>query len=484
MTVTVGDSVFLEQYLINTRVYGVVVPAGSPPEFWATYEIQSDQGTLTMAAVLGPQGPAGADAFAMHLQTDPYDSPDELPNTLTNTVADIGKYWAFDDLDASGNVIGSSLWVWYGTSYRRLMLGSPGPPGPVPIITPSVSLIPPDQNSSVTVGGTPPYPDWHLFLPAVPGPTGPAPAMGLCPDVDLTTTAPSAGDLLGYTGRTSTINVDPPAKPTLVTQGTGGTLPAGTYWWGVTATTSLGETISSPEVSSTVTGTTSSATLTWTRPPGAAGYKIYRGTASGVLSTLVHTVTGGATVTYTDTGGGAAATPPGSNTAGVVYPIWVPVSVAQLVPGPYSMPENAFTSFSGVSSSAPIGSFAIPPQPFPRTPVVWGHIGAFGIELSADPMMIGCEVLLGDAASGQQIARGFGNSLGEVNIMPHYSTPTTPSGALTPTNGMAVVPANHSSPAQGTIYVNLYNDGQVGLYQFNPTDAQIMVLIMPVNPGG
>jgi len=49
---------------------------------------------------------------------------------------------------------------------------------------------------------------------------------------------------------------------------------------------------------------------------------------------------------------------------------------------------------------------------------------------------------------------------------------------------MAVVPANHSSPAQGTIYVILYNDGQVGLYQFNPTDAQIMVLIMPVNPGG
>jgi hypothetical protein len=42
------------------------------------------------------------------------------------------------------------------------------------------------------------------------------------------------------------------------------------------------------------------------------------------------------------------------------------------------------------------------------------------------------------------------------------------------------VPANHSSPAEGTIYVNLYNDGNLGLYQFSPTDAQIMLLLMPV----
>ena len=375
MTVAVGDTVFLEQYLINTRVYGVVTPAGTPPEFWATYEIQGDQGTLTMAAVLGPTGPAGVDAFAMHLQTDPYDSPDELPNTLTNTAADIGKYWAFDDLDASGNVIGSSLWVWYGTSYRRLMLGSPGPPGPVPIITPTVSLVPPGTASSITVGGPPLYPDWHLDLEEIPGPTGPAAAMALCPDVDLHTTVPTPGDLLGYTGRTTTIS-------------------------------------------------------------------------------------------------------------GTSYPLWVPVSVSQLVPGPYSMPENAFTSFSGLSQRAAIGSFAIPPQPFPWTPVVWGHIGAFGLELSANPLQIGCEVLLGDPTSGQQVGRGFGNSLGEVNIMPHYSTPTTPGGAITPTNGMAVVPANHSSPAQGTIYISLYNDGNIGVYQFSPTDAQVMVLVMPVNPGG
>jgi hypothetical protein len=42
------------------------------------------------------------------------------------------------------------------------------------------------------------------------------------------------------------------------------------------------------------------------------------------------------------------------------------------------------------------------------------------------------------------------------------------------------VPANHSNPAQGTIYVNLYNDGATGIYQFSPTDAQMFCLILPV----
>ena len=367
MTVAVGDTVFLEEYLINTRVYGVVVPPGTPPEFWATYEIQSDQGTLTMAAVIGPTGPAGADAFAMLQQTDPYDSPDELPNTLTDTVADIGKYWVFDDLDSSGNVIGSSLWVWYGTSYRRLMLGSPGPPGPVPIITPTVTLIPNGEASNIVVGGTPLHPDMAFNIESLPGPTGPAADLALAPDVDFTTTAPTAGDLLGTTGRTTSIG-------------------------------------------------------------------------------------------------------------GTTYQVWTPVSISQLVPGPFSMPENAFTSFSGLSQRAAIGSFTIPPQSFNYAPIVWGHIGAFGLELSATPLQIGCEVLLNDPTSGQQIGRGFGNSLGEVNVMPHYSTNSVPGAAITPTNGIGAVAAGASS----TIYINLYNDGNIGVYQFSPTDAQLMVLLMPV----
>jgi hypothetical protein len=367
---TLGDATYLTDYLINTKVYGVVVPPGEAPEFWATYEIQGESGTMFMAAVVGPEGEPGNDAFVLHLQTDMLDSPDQLPRTLTNTIADIGKYWVIDDVDGQGNIIGSSMYVWYGTSWRRLMLGTPGPPGPVPVITPTVDLVDPDTNiSRVVTGGTPAYPSWNLELAVPPGPTGPSAALATCPDVDLTSNDPVPGDVLGFTGR------------------------------------------------------------------------------------------------YTDEN----------------QPIWVPVSISQLIPSPYSMPSNAFTSFAGISQRAAIGSFVIPPQPFPWTPIVWGHIGAFGIEISADPLRVGCEVLLGDPQTGQQVGRGFGNSMGEVNIMPHYSTPNMPNVALSPYNGTAVVPANHSNPAEGTIYVNLYNDGNIGLYEFNPADAQMFILVMPVS---
>lgn len=374
MTSSIGDATYLSSYLINTKVYGVVVPPGANPEFWATYEIAGDDGTLFMAAILGPDGVPGKDAFALKLQTTPLESPDQLPRTMTNTDADIGKYWIIDDVNEQGDIIGSSMYVWYGGSWRRLMLGSPGPPGPTPIITPSVELVDAEtQSSQVVVGGTAKYPTWHMKLAVPPGPRGPAPTLDTCPDVDLQTNAPKPGDVLGFTGRYNN------GKP-----------------------------------------------------------------------------------------------------------VWVPVSISQLLPSPYSMPQSSFQAYTGISTRAPIGSFVIPPQPFNWTPIVWGHCVVDGAELSSTPFTIGCEVRLGHFSSGATVARGFGNSFADVNIMPHYSTPGANEGvALSPYNNHAVVPANHTDPATGTIYVNLYNDGPEGspllaAYNFSPANAQIFVMVMPV----
>lgn len=94
----------------------------------------------------------------------------------------------------------------------------------------------------------------------------------------------------------------------------GGTFAAGTYYWEVTATTGFGETTVSNEASTAV-ALNGSANLSWTAPPNkVTGYKVYRGTASGVENTLVATLAGSGT-TYTDTGGGGAGAPPGGNTA-------------------------------------------------------------------------------------------------------------------------------------------------------------------------
>ena len=173
---TVGDANFLQNYLINSRVYGVVVPPGSPPEFLATFEIAGDQGTLLIAVAIGDKGPAGQNMFPLHLQNDEIDDPADLPQTLTNSPADIGKFWVIDDIDANDEIIGLSLYVWYGNVWRRLMNGSPGPPGLVPIITPNLTVLPPDEASTVTVDPEStvwePDLDFALALPRFARPCG------------------------------------------------------------------------------------------------------------------------------------------------------------------------------------------------------------------------------------------------------------------------------------------------------------------------
>jgi hypothetical protein len=96
---------------------------------------------------------------------------------------------------------------------------------------------------------------------------------------------------------------------------TGGTLTSGNKFWVVTAVDANGETTRSSEVTSVLTGSTSSAALTWTGSPGAVSYNVYRGTTAGGETTLVANTPN---TTYTDTGAaGTSVTPPSTNTAEV-----------------------------------------------------------------------------------------------------------------------------------------------------------------------
>lgn len=158
---------------------------------------------------------------------------------------------------------------------------------------------------------------------------------------------------------------------------------------------------------------------------------------------------------------------------------YAPRSLTSLIPRLYSIPESAFTSTSGLSTRMTVGSFSIPPQPFDWVPYIFGHIKANGLELDSDPFIIGSEIRMGDAMGGRLVARGFGNSSQWATIMPHFSQPTDASAAVSPDNGFAVVPANHTGN-EGTINCNLYNDGLVGLYGFNKTNAQLSCLVIPV----
>lgn len=155
---------------------------------------------------------------------------------------------------------------------------------------------------------------------------------------------------------------------------------------------------------------------------------------------------------------------------------WAPSDFAAKHPRMYSIPEQAFSNFSGLSQRHNILAYTIESQDYDWVPHVEGHLKAYGLELfDSDPLSIGCEVRMSNALSGPLIGRGFGNNSSWTHIKPHFSTPSTPTTAVAPDNGVATVSAGNPV----TIYVNLYNDGILGAYNFNKTGAQLVVTTVP-----
>jgi hypothetical protein len=105
--------------------------------------------------------------------------------------------------------------------------------------------------------------------------------------------------------------------PGVSTLGTGGAIPAGTYYYKITVVDYNGnQTTGSTEVSATLTGTTSKVTLTWTAVTGATSYNIYRGTSAGNESLYYSSTTN----SYVDINGtSTAGTVPTVNTSAMVY---------------------------------------------------------------------------------------------------------------------------------------------------------------------
>lgn len=397
---SIGQLVYLAAYMFQVTTTAVATMPDTPNQYSAQLKIMGDQGEMDLSPLAGDKGPAGQALFVLRDMTEKVivNNTFELPQ-LNDIYEDIGKYWRLDILDEFGFVSQEIAYVWYGNGWRAFMMGSFGPPGPIPSITPSCRTIEPGTPSYITTDGPTFQPSWQFELAVPQGSWGAPAPVGYFPDVEE--------------GNAGLYNV-------------------------LTAVDFL---------------------------------------ESGTL-------------------------------------LWKPLRVDAGVLGPYSMTEDDFVPFYGTTQQAPIGSFVIPPQPFPWTPVVWGHIGGIGgqgqggslvggilglivaviegiiefIEgllgggLSAAPVQVGCQVMLGDPVNGQLVARGFGNPTGVVNIGPHYSGATNTKLAISPTNNLAVVPAYHTVRADGTLYVNLWNDGVAAAYQYNPEDSQLFIAVLPISP--
>lgn len=360
----VGDTVPLGTILANLHLMGIVTDPTTPNQVAGSLELFGDQGALAVPVLQGPPGPQGAPQFALRFQNDNLSAPADLPDDLTNTDADIGKYWIFKTLDNNGNVVGASAYIWYGTEYRILPMGSQGPPGPYPVITPTVNLIDPDLTSFITVSGPNSNPQWQLHLAVPQGPQGPAAALASCPDVNLST-PPQIGQVLGFNGQ------------------------------------------------------------------------------------------------YTLSG----------------QPIFQPLWVGDILPAPYTIPESAFVSYSGITGSTQtVCTYQTQAQQWPWKPWINGQMEVGGAALSFNPTEIGVEVRLDDPNTGTLIATGVGNTTGSVTITPHTSSPSNPTNAMTPSNNYALVAAGKAPK----IYVNLVNEGLVTAFDYTSAGSQLSMIALPI----
>jgi hypothetical protein len=97
----------------------------------------------------------------------------------------------------------------------------------------------------------------------------------------------------------------------------------GAKYYRITALNATGETQGSREIAITVDDTTKRVTLTWTKPTGATGYKVYRTTAQGVYTTPALVATVGDVATYVDNGSGPGSGGlPAANTTGGGAPFY------------------------------------------------------------------------------------------------------------------------------------------------------------------
>lgn len=154
---------------------------------------------------------------------------------------------------------------------------------------------------------------------------------------------------------------------------------------------------------------------------------------------------------------------------------WQPSSYPARQPKLYSVPESAFTSYpGGFDSNITVLSFTIPAQDYAWVPLVEGHIKAFGIQISADPLQIGCQVRLANRGN-QLIGRGYGDVSRWTQIRPHFADAGAPTDAVSPENAVAVVRAGEDAQ----IKVQIVNDGLIGFYSYNRTGSHLTVQTIP-----
>jgi hypothetical protein len=173
-----GHSVYLKFYAMPRN-------AGDPRRIEGTMTLVGPEGVLTLDALVGPQGIPGTPSPIIRPEWgSPVTAVGDLPELATLDDSDDGRAWYIDG-------------EWHVYSYEAneyvVIQGSiPGPTGATPDISVTAESIEVDPGTftygpiTVTETGTSVAPNFHIEIPALPGPEGPASAIELASDYDDT----------------------------------------------------------------------------------------------------------------------------------------------------------------------------------------------------------------------------------------------------------------------------------------------------------
>lgn len=305
------------------------------------------------------------------------------------------------------------------------------------------------------------------------------------------------------TGETATVASPPGSNTAYVTTpvqsatslAAGGTLSeASTYYYVVTATTALGETVKSNEQSATPAGGNDKAVLTWVAVTGATGYKIYRSTTAATYgaTSLLTTIGSGATVTYTDTGTAlTTGTPPGSSTAAIPVPTSSATSTATT-----GGAVAAATWYYQVTAITAAGETSGATE---RSQITTGATSTVTVNWSADAGSTGFKVYRGPTAAGEAtLIATLGNVTSFIDTGGSNGAGTPPGGNTAVGDDVVIDKSgtdllynlNQATILLATLTIRASYTGRLGLpdngngyYEYRSRYLQILVPTLKIGDG-
>lgn len=184
------EPVFAGSFLTRMEWWLLPQEPGVPRRIVGSATIVDQEAVLLTDAIVGPQGIPGEPADIIRREYGITD-PGDLPSVATLDESDYGRAWYID-----------GQWHVFDHGEYHVIQGSiPGPPGTTPLLSLSAEQIEaPDSGPigeiDVDVSGTSTAPHYHLKIPGIPGPDGPAAAIEAATDYDDGGTPSEEGDFL------------------------------------------------------------------------------------------------------------------------------------------------------------------------------------------------------------------------------------------------------------------------------------------------